>query len=420
MTPSQTIQVRQSEIRERVRVLLEKGELSETETTEKTSLLNEQRELEPKLREALSAEGVDPVIQGEDQEAREKRELRSRASLSGFVLAAVSGRVPDGVNAEYGAAMKSPVGKIPIDLFESDRPRELRAGDVVTPAPATGTGTVVAPIQPFIFSQSIAPRLGIEMPSVGSGAFSEMTITTSESAAAVAKGAAQDSSAGALTAVTAKPRRISARLSVTLEDVASIGQANFESALRQNVQSALSDEYDRQAISGSGIAPNCEGLIAQLADPTDPAALATFDSFLASFADSIDGLWASMLSEVAIVASVDAYKLASKSFRDSTGANGDRGSISFSDYARANLGSWFTNKRMPVTANKLGRGIVYRMGRPGLRTAVHPTWGELSVDDIYSDAASGISHFTVHLLVGSRVLLVQPAAYSLVEWQVKA
>ena len=258
------------------------------------------------------------------------------------------------------------------------------------------------------------------MPSVGSGSYSEMTITTSESAAAVTKGSAKESTAGALTAVTAKPRRISARLSITLEDIASIGQSNFESSLRQNVQAALSDEYDKQCINGSGVAPNIGGLVSQLADPDDPAALATFDSFLASFADSIDGLWASMLSEIGIVANVDAYKLASKSFRDSTGANGDRGSTSFSDYARANLGGFWTNKRMPATADKLGRGIVYRMGRAGLRTASHPTWGELSVDDIYSDAASGITHFTLHLLVGDKVLLVQPSAYALVSWKVAA
>ena len=44
--------------------------------------------------------------------------------------------------------------------------------------PATGAGATLAPIQPFVFSQSIAPMLGIEMPSVGSGSYSEMTIST--------------------------------------------------------------------------------------------------------------------------------------------------------------------------------------------------------------------------------------------------
>ena len=110
--------------------------------------------------------------------------------------------------------------------------------------PATGTGVTVAPIQPFVFAPSIAPRLGIDMPSVGSGSYAEMTISTALPASPKAKGADADDTAGALTPITANPRRISARMSVTVEDVAQIGQANFESALRQNVSMALSDEYD--------------------------------------------------------------------------------------------------------------------------------------------------------------------------------
>ena len=82
LTPSQTIQVRQSEIRERVRVLLEKGELSETEKTEKTSLLNEQRELEPKLRAALSARGRRAHHPGRGpRSARETRIARARFAV---------------------------------------------------------------------------------------------------------------------------------------------------------------------------------------------------------------------------------------------------------------------------------------------------------------------------------------------------
>ena len=86
------------------------------------------------------------------------------------------------------------------------------------------------------------------------------------------------------------------------------------------------------------------------------------------------------------------YRLAAKIFRDATN---DRGSISFADYAREHTAGFWTNSRMPGTDSTVARGIVYRKGRAGLRTAVHPTWGTMSVDDIYSDAGSGVSHFTV-------------------------
>ena len=73
---------------------------------------------------------------------------------------------------------------------------------------------------------------------------------------------------------------------------------------------------------------------------------------------------------------------------------------------------------MPATDANVARGIVYRKGRPGLRTACLPQWGSIAVDDIYSDAASGQRHFTMNILVGSKVLVVQPGAYALVEWKV--
>ena len=248
----------------------------------------------------------------------------------------------------------------------TNRPRpnpELRAA---TPAPSTGQGATLTPIQPFIFAPSIAPRLGIDMPSAPSGSYSEMTISTALPAARKAKGGDADDTAGALTPVTANPRRISARMSVTLEDVARIGQANFEAALRSNVSMALSDEYDDQCINGNSTSPNIIGLVKQLDDPTNPTAVAGFDAFVAALAGAIDGLWASTMRDIAIVGNVAAYKLSAKTFRDRVIDTGQRGGVSlgdvsFADYAQTHTGGWWTNKRMPATASTIARGIVYRM-----------------------------------------------------------
>ena len=93
----------------------------------------------------------------------------------------------------------------------------------------------------------------------------------------------------------------------------------------QNASTMLSDQYDVQAITGDGQAPNVDGLINQLTNPADPADVATFDLFLAAFADQIDGLWASMVSEVLLCTNPDVYKLSAKAFRDIAAA--DLGSI---------------------------------------------------------------------------------------------
>ena len=364
-------------------------------------------------RESIEAkvETGAPVV--EDAETRERIALRGKATIGGFILARMQGRMPAGELAEYASACGVSDG-IPIDIFEKDRPAPVEhRADAATVAPATGTGATLAPIQPFVFSKSIAPQLGIDMPTVGSGAYSEATISTALTADAKAKGVAQESTAAVLTPATATPRRISGRLTLNIEDVAAIGQANFESAMRDCLMMTLGDRYDRQCITGDGAPPNVNGLVNQLTDPADPGAVATFALFLKAAADQIDALWATQLSEVAMITNADTYRLSAQSFRAN---NAD---LSFSDYARQALAAWSCNARMPATtAGKIARAIVYRMGKPGIRTASHPMWESLVIDDVYSDSASGQRHVTMHLLVGSKVLLIQPDAYRLAEFKV--
>ena len=425
MTKLHELELAQSEAREKLAGLLDiaSGERTDAQKAEIGTLTTEIRTREPEIRAALVAESADertarlaaaaagvPM----DAETRERVELRNRAQLGNYLTAALAGRIPSGAEADYGAACEARAGEIPIDLWERDRPAPTAETRAATPAPATGTGTTVAPVQPFVFAPSIAPTLGIDMPTAPSGSYSEMTITTALPASAKAKGVDADDTAGALTPVTASPRRISARMSIAVEDVALIGSANFEAALRANVSMALSDAYDDQCINGDGQAPNINGLRNQLAAVADPSAVAGFADFLAAYADQIDGLWASMLSEVAILANVDAYALSVTQFRANSA------DTSFSAYAALVTGGWRTNARMPDTASTIAEGIVYRMGRPGLRTACHPTWGTISVDDIYTDSRSGQRHFSVHALVGDKVLLVQPDAYARAKWKVAA
>ena len=411
----------QSRDRQRGLELASVETLDETQRGELDTIEKRSADTERQLRAARAGvededrqATVDKGTAAPDAELRERLELRSRARFGAYIAAALQGRMVDGAEAEYAAACGAPAGHVPLDLFEADRP-EVRA-DAPTESPTTGLGATLAPIQPFVFSESIAPRLGIAMPQVGTGAYSEATISTSLTAAAKAKGVAQESTAAVLTTVTSNPRRIATRLTIQMEDVAQIGVANFEAALRMNAVQRLSDEYDQQCISGDGSAPNVNGLINQLTNPTDPTTVATFDDFVASFVDQVDGLWAMTGKDVAIVTNPDAWKLSAKTFRDI--ATADLGDMAFSDYAMGHFGGWWCNSRMPATASTIARGIVYRKGKPGLRTASHPTWGSMSVTDIYSDAESGQTHFTLAVLVGDKVLVVQPSAYGLVEFKV--
>ena len=119
--------------------------------------------------------------------------------------------------------------------------------------------------------------------------------------------------------------------------------------------------------------------------------------------------------DVSICAGVDSFRLSAKTFRDAAGQ--DLGDMSFASYAMDKTGGWWTNKRMPAKANHIQQAILYRKGRTGIRTAVCPNWGEMSIDDVYSGSIKGERYFTVHVLVGD-VILVQPDAYSEVSFRV--
>ena len=385
--------------------------------------------LETDEREAETCAATAP-----DAEQRERVELRSKAKLTNFLLNAARGRMVDGAEAELQSAAGVSGHGIPLELWDVAQPerrsaeygRETRA---ITPSPGT-VGVNLEPIRPAVFANSIAPRLGIEMPRVMSGTYASGTITTSQTASALDKSAAAVGTAGAITVQTATPKRISARLELTLEDIAAVGQDNFESILRENLALALSDQLDDQAINGNGTAPNLAGILQRLSDPTAaPTAVADFDAFVAAFAGGVDGLWANTVKEVAIVGGVETYRLSARTFRDpASGTAGGRGDKAFSDYGMSMYGGWWTNTRMPdpatfMTVDNVQQAILYRMGRSmmggagAMRTAVCPHWNVIDIDDIYSGSAQGERYFTMHVLLGD-VILVQPNAYAQVAFQV--
>ena len=430
---------RQSRERGRMAELAVVDSLNDEQRSELDSIEKATPDLERQLRAATIAledeekEAETRAATAPDAEQRERIELRSKAMLTNYLMNAARGRMADGAEAELQAAAGVAGHGIPLELW--DVPTERRSGEseretrAITPAPGT-VGINLDPIRPAVFANSIATRLGIEMPRVMSGTYASGTITTSQTATALAKSGAAVGAVGAITVTTATPKRVSARLELTLEDIAAIGQDNFESILRENLSLALSDELDDQAINGDGSAPNLTGIFQALTNPgAAPTAVAAFDDFVAAFSGGVDGLWSNTVKEVAIVAGVETYRLSARTFRDpATGTAGGRGDKAFSDYGMSMYGGWWTNSRMPdpetfLTVDNVQQAILYRMGRSMMggagvmRTAVCPHWNVIDIDDIYSGSAQGERYFTMHVLLGD-VILVQPNAYAQVAFQV--
>ena len=426
MSPAQRklkeLKERQSRERQRMAELGLADSLTDETRSELDSIEAGTPDLERQIRAATLAveaeEGEQRQAAGTsepDSEHRARLELRSRASLGRYLAAALAGRLPSGAEAELAQAAGVRDGAIPIELFDVPE----RRADVATPSGST-VGVNLDPIYPSIYARSVLPRLGVAMPRVGSGSYSTLTISTNLSAGAKAAGTPQESTAAAFTATTTTPHRVSARLSLRIEDIASIGTGNFESVLRQNLMLALSDRLDQLGLTGDPATDAAQptGLFTRLTDPTDQTDAIEFNGFVALAADGIDGgPWAEGLQDVVLLVNPETQRLAERTFQT---ADSYQGETSAATYLRKNSGGFFSSRRMPVAASNVAPVIRCRMATKGLegvnavRLATCPVWAEIGIDDIYSGSASGTRHFTLHSLIGD-VVIQQPDAYDRVD-----
>ena len=144
--------------------------------------------------------GADAMQHMEDsQEARELQGLVESADLGRYVTTVITGGNLDGAEGELRSGAGLGVNEIPISLFEPKN-HERRAmleqrTDASTTIADANYAVHVARVTPYVFSRSIAPRLGVQMPTTQSGAYSAPGITTSVTAGARDKGSDQDATA---------------------------------------------------------------------------------------------------------------------------------------------------------------------------------------------------------------------------------
>lgn len=433
MKLSDKLKLKQSERRARLAELAKIEEPSDEQRAEIETETKAYQDTETRYRAAVIAEAGERerVEDPADAEAREHAQLRARTSIGRFLAAGIAGRRLDGAEEEFRQAVGAAERTIPLDAFERPPDPERRA-DAATGAaaisPAGTTGINMAGIVPAAFAGSVAPRLGITMPRVASGQYSIPRLTTNLSAGAQAKGGKQESTAAAFTVISAKPKRISARLTLQAEDLAEVGIPGFEAALRANLVDVLAETLDTQVLRGDGSGANIAGLAGQLADDADPAAIVTFPGFVEDMAGLIDGKWATTLRELRLACNAVVYRKLAATFQEprfvdkGAGVNdaSDAATPSIEtaiDWAGRAIGGLFCNARMAAAASNISACIAVRSGMmvepaaAAVMPAVCPVWGDIAIADPYSESGSATEHYSLHVLLGN-VLIRTPDAYA--------
>ena len=305
MTPLLNLQLKQSEARKKLAELIGLPDEQRAETYHQD--LNKQTTIISNLDDEINAARVleaEPETRTthESSETREWRALEARANVGELVDNVLSHSAIDGPMREIQQALGMKPNEFPIHLLET------RA---VSPAPAN-VGQNQAAIIPYVFPDSVAAFLGVDMPSVGVEEAVFPVLTSELAVGAPAENDAQAETTGAFSADVLSPARLQASFFFSHEDRARF--AGMDASLRENLSMGLMDGLDKQVMAGTN------GLLTgtNLANHAS-AAETTFENYIRQFAYSrVDGRYASDTKAVRSVMGSTSYAHAGGVYRNTS------------------------------------------------------------------------------------------------------
>lgn len=431
MTDSQRLSVQLSEARSTLNECIEKrNKLPEgtdpaaADVQAMDDASKQVRELEVRYRAAVTKEGgeTDEKPEAEqrtvDGEERERRRLLADSSVVPFLRQAVEGVKVEGREAELRKAILGDEADetfMPIDLLLPTR--EVRV-DAVSAVAASAEGANQQPILSRVFTRSIAARLGVAMPSVAVGDAVYPVMTAGTTAAMVADGSGHDAAAAAVSGFNLEPIRITG--AYLYNERQTLQLRGFEDLLRRDLSAVLADQMDNQVVNGDGNAPNVNGFLNELPDPTDPTAIETYLTHVSRFAGLVDGINSYMLSDIRAVVSKGALANMYSLYR------GNTSDYPVADFLSERLGGLTVSSRLPETAGG-GNAAAQEKRRPGIaaltaypgRNAVMPVWrGVRFIADPYTKASEGQVRLTALAFFNFKIL--REAGWSKLTFQVAA
>lgn len=408
MTTINKLQLRQSELRQKLNDLIAKDSLTDEERSELESATREMADLEPKLRGAIVAQEEENRKANEDLDP-----LRTRATLGGYWSSIIQGRSLTGAEDELNKELGLASNQVPWDMF--DTPVQERAATTTT---QNDGGLMQRPILSRLFARDVFDALGVRLESVPAGQTEFVVLTSGQTPSMKAEGAAADAAvASNFTVQTLSPKRLTSRIEFSREVMASV--AGIENALRSDLLMSMRDTMNSQILTGDGTSPNVAGIFSRL---TKPSATGLQAADYADFAKmpslAVDGLHANSSNEVGVVMSPELYRRGSAVFQDGSGESGIMGlnrvarSVQVSAHVPAATTTGGTSNRQDVSD-----AILCASGVPGSHVAA--VWQGVSlISDELSLADKGEVRITAYALWDAYTCF-RPSATKLVALKLK-
>ena len=390
MTDLQGLELRASEIRSR---LAELGTLEELDTEhrgEMDSLGKEYAANETRQR-ALKIAGDGPAtpVVSQTSEGSEYRGMLDRANLGVIFDDVISHRNTSGVEAELQAHLRIQGNQVPLDMLRKPGGGAGMEYRAVTPAPTNVQGNQ-QPIIPYIFPQSAAAFLGVDSPTVPTGESVYSVLTSTLDVGTPAENAAQAETTGAYSSVVLLPQRLQSSYIYSIEDRARF--AGMDASLRENMSDGLADGLDKEILSGTDGLFTGSNLANNAITVND-----TFDTYLNHLVwNQIDGRYAAMTSDLAMVVGAATYKDLGATYRNTSV---DRSAL---DRVMELTSGVRVSAHVPAPASNR-QDVVIRRGMSMTVTA--PVWeGITIIPDEITKAANGQVVITAFMLYAVKVL----------------
>ena len=374
MTPTQKIQVRMSETREKVNDLATAE--SDADISQREKLSAELKAQEVELRAAIEAED------DKTPESQEWADVSGKFDLGEMFTNVVEHRASAGAIAEVQSERGLGANDIPTEMLMEKR--------AVTPAPAN-VGRTQTEITGFVFPQSVAAFMGIQSPVVPVGDTAFPVLTSDPAAGTPAENASQSETTGAFEASVLTPKRIQASFFWSREDAQRM--AGMGDALREALQSGISDKLDKEILVGTN------GLLTGtiLANHARGSA-SDYAHYVSSLLyGRVDGRYAADLSDIRVVMGSDTFGNAATKLPTAGEENALARIRNDSSGVRvsAHVPGEVSNKQNALV--RLGTRMDY----------VAPVWGAVTlIPDEVTKAANGQIVLTAVLLYAAKVLRV--------------
>ena len=395
MTRLQKLQLRQSEARASMGILLDTPEADRAETfsDDLAKLTKEMRALEPELQAAIVAGEPEPVedTTKDTAEGNELRGLRERVDFGKYVSAAMGGHgVNQGAELEYNQHLGVADGYFPMSLLAG----KLETRAAIDGEAATSQGTWLD----RVFHGTAAERVGISFRPVAPGV-AAYPVTTS-GGAPQQRGRTQSATERTYSVVVTeiKPSRRAVHGIYSIEDDARL--SGLSEAIERDMRAAMVESVDLAVFKGdAGANEDSADIVgmqtAAIAEATiTQANKIKADEVLKYFLAYVDGKYAASLSDIRLVTSVGANTLWYGGIHNSAADN-----QTVAQFLMAAGLSWTARGGIDANTANNDFGAYFGLARGIEGAGVAAIWeqGQL-IRDPYSGAASGEVALTLNYL----------------------